>query len=309
RLEAGVLEVAHRAPASGHRAGDAQQRGEQQRQRPWHAQAAGEADDQRRHQQQPGRCTEGDRHAGERQGASERAARQGDVRAHQDAGRLAGVAPRAQRGARGRAELAHGLVDAWCLVGPRLALPRLGHGAYLSPLRASLAMIQPAAKATPNEASGRSRISSEALSIRSRLLSMSASICSRLAAPACSSAAMPDSALSARSPLTWALPRRISSPAAEAAPLIASPACPAASLRWLPVWPRLDFMLSVALGDMSLSFDCRCYSVRDYRISRSPRLPPRMIRRTSCCGWSAKVRRKPARSSKRPLLDAMTTSP
>src|SRR5690606_21239395 len=248
RLEAGVLEITHRAPGRRQRGAHAQQRGQQQRQRPRHAQAPGQADDQRRHQQQPGRCAERDRHAGEGEGTAERAARQRDVGRYQDAERLAGVAPRAQRGARGGAELAHGLVDAWCLVGPRLALPRFGHGAYLSPLRASLAMIQPAAKATPNDASGRWRISSEALSIRSRLLSISASICSRLAAPACSSAAMPDSALSARSPFTWALPRRISSPAAEAAPLIASPAWPAASLRWLPVWPRLDFMLSVALG-------------------------------------------------------------
>ena len=61
---------------------------------------------------------------------------------------------------------------------------------FLRPLlpRASLAMIQPAAKATPNEASGRSRIRSAALSIRSLPLSISASICSLAAAPISSTA-------------------------------------------------------------------------------------------------------------------------
>src|SRR5690606_2947482 len=119
------------------------------------------------------------------------------------------------------------------------AVPALPHGgAYRSP-RPSLEMIQPAAKAAPNAASGRSRISSAALSIMSRPLSMSTSACSRAARLACSAAVRPARALSDRSAFTCALPSRSSSPAAPAAPLRASPASRAARLRWSPASPRL----------------------------------------------------------------------
>src|SRR5690606_38954005 len=132
----------------------------------------------------------------------------------------------------------------------------LGHvippvtAAYLSPppLRASLAMIQPAAKATPNEAIGRSRIKSAALSTRSWPLTISWSTCSRAAPAPSSIAAMPDSALSARSALTCALPRRASSPATLAALRNASPAWLAACLMWSLASPRLLLRLSVWVG-------------------------------------------------------------
>src|SRR3546814_7455433 len=107
-------------------------------------------------------------------------ARQRQVGRDQLAQRAAGVECGVQRRAAGGADAAHAFVQvrrllvAGVVAGlfPRLAL---GHvippvtAVYLSPppLRASLAMIQPAAKATPNEAIGRSRIRSAALSTRS----------------------------------------------------------------------------------------------------------------------------------------------
>src|SRR5690606_19756502 len=109
-------------------------------------------------------------------------------------------------------------------------------------------MIQPAAKAAPKEAIGRSRIRSAALSIRSRPLSSSWSTCSLPAPAASSSADRPAIAPSARSAFRLALPRRISSPAAAAAPRTASAVSAAACLRWLPVSDRLDFRFSVWVG-------------------------------------------------------------
>src|SRR3546814_10550400 len=61
-------------------------------------------------------------------------------------------------------------------------------------------------------------------------------------------AAMPDSALSARSAFTCALPRRASSPATLAALRNASLAWPAACLRWSLASPRLLLRLSVWVG-------------------------------------------------------------
>src|SRR3546814_15184901 len=59
---------------------------------------------------------------------------------------------------------------------------------------------------------------------------------------------MPDSALSARSAVTCALPRRASSPATLAALRNASLAWPAACLRWSLASPRLLLRLSVWVG-------------------------------------------------------------
>src|SRR5690606_31032351 len=79
-------------------------------------------------------------------------------------------------------------------------------------------------------------------------LSSSWSTCS-LPAPATSSSAdSPAMAPSARSALRLALPSRTSSPAAAAALRAASAASAAACFRWLPVWDRLDFRLSVWVG-------------------------------------------------------------
>src|SRR5690606_13258842 len=65
------------------------------------------------------------------------------------------------------------------------------------------------------------------------------------ASPRSSSAPSPDSALSARSPLTLARPSLSSSPAALAALRTASPASRAACLRWLLASPRLVLTESV----------------------------------------------------------------
>src|SRR5690606_41379033 len=75
-----------------------------------------------------------------------------------------------------------------------------------------------------------------------------ASTCSRAAAPPSSAAAMPERAVSASSALMLALPRRSSSPAAEAAPRRASLAAPAAVFRWALASLRLPLMFSLELA-------------------------------------------------------------
>src|SRR5690606_14336606 len=211
--------------------------------------------------QQPRRGAEHDRHRDPGQRTAHGAARQCQVGRDQPAQRAAGVERGVQGGAPGSADPAHAFVQVRRLlvvgvVAVLFVRLALGHvippvtAAYLSPppLRASLAMIQPAAKATPNEASGRSRIRSAALSTRSWPFTISWSTCSRAAPAPSSSAAMPDSALSARSALTCALPRRASSPATLAALRNASLAWPAACLRWSLASPRLLLRLSVCVG-------------------------------------------------------------
>src|SRR5207342_3048511 len=70
-------------------------------------------------------------------------------------------------------------------------------------------------------------------------------------------AEMEESVPSASSAFICALPRRISSPAATAAPLIASPAATAAPLKCWPASPRSAFIESVARpllsGDIAFS--------------------------------------------------------
>src|SRR5690606_12324629 len=95
------------------------------------------------------------------------------------------------------------------------------------------------ANALPKATSGRSRISSAALSHSSRPLSMMSSYCSRAAPPSSSAAARLARAPLDRSLRTCSVPLRRCSPAALAAPRSASlPSraacfrCPPASLRW-----------------------------------------------------------------------------
>ena len=188
-LHAGVVEVVDRACHAAHsrsraRLSSAAISSDSQ---PRQAQAACRNTISVRHQQQPARGAEHDRHPGA-------APARGRARCAPATGRRrAGVrnalaaSPAAPRPARAVAPTSRsdsprsgGARRCRQVVAP-FARPDRSRARLTCrrPLRASLAMIQPAAKATPKEASGRSRIRSAALSIRSRPLSISASTCSR----------------------------------------------------------------------------------------------------------------------------------